>query len=135
MPFKSILDVHGADRYCIPLDSSRPYAEAENRFFSECNPGNGKVEASQPVRNNTNSFTLVPVIAVFTKYDALVIKAYGSLKQAGYTPEDAKDQAQSKAKDDFNRIVRELSGKRHPPRSYIHLTGTKLNNTNTLPRY
>jgi hypothetical protein len=80
-----------------------------------------------------DSFTLVPVIVVFTKYDALVIKAYGALKQAGYTPEDAKDQAHGKAKDDFNRIVQELSGKRHPPRSYIHLRGSKPNIIITLP--
>ncbi|PVF94438.1 hypothetical protein CPB86DRAFT_713310, partial [Serendipita vermifera] len=91
--------------YCIPLDSSRPYTDAENRFFSECNPGK------------------VPVVVVFTKYDAFEVKAYGALKKAGYTPDDARLQTHDKAEEDFNQIVGQFSGKRHPPRSYVYLRG------------
>jgi hypothetical protein len=77
-------------------------------------------------------FKLVPVIAVFTKYDALVDKAYGDLKEAGHTESDARIQSEVKAKDDFNRIVREFSGTQHPPRSSIHLRGIEPDVTLTL---
>ncbi|KAG2058359.1 hypothetical protein BDR06DRAFT_980548 [Suillus hirtellus] len=50
--------------YCIPMDEhSRTFQRAEERFFLECDTGNA------------------PVIAVFTKFDALRAVAYGEIKK------------------------------------------------------
>ncbi|KAG1732649.1 uncharacterized protein EDB91DRAFT_665046 [Suillus paluster] len=48
--------------YCIPMDDHwRTFQRSEEKFFSECNTGN------------------VPVIAVFTKFEALCPVAFGEL--------------------------------------------------------
>ncbi|KAG1719839.1 hypothetical protein EDB19DRAFT_1647733, partial [Suillus lakei] len=50
--------------YCIPMDNpSRTFQRSEEKFFSECDTGH------------------VPVVAVFTKFEALRPVAYGELKQ------------------------------------------------------
>ncbi|KAG1789772.1 uncharacterized protein HD556DRAFT_765342 [Suillus plorans] len=50
--------------YCIPMDEhSRTFQRSEEKFFSECDTGNA------------------PVIAVFTKFDALRAVAYGDIKK------------------------------------------------------
>ncbi|KDQ50386.1 hypothetical protein JAAARDRAFT_142096 [Jaapia argillacea MUCL 33604] len=49
--------------YCVPMDDSRPLSPAELSFFKEGTWG-------------------VPVIAIFTKFDAQISRAYGKLKEA-----------------------------------------------------
>ncbi|KAF8231656.1 hypothetical protein L208DRAFT_1275876 [Tricholoma matsutake] len=61
--------------YCLPTDSNRPLLEADHIFFEKC--GTGKV----------------PVIAIFTKFDALITTAFGKLrKQEHKLKEDYIDQ-------------------------------------------
>ncbi|KAG2141377.1 uncharacterized protein EDB93DRAFT_1229803 [Suillus bovinus] len=59
--------------YCIPMDEPcRTFQRAEEKFFLECDTGN------------------VPVIVVFTKFDALLPVAYGDIKKQlkGVSPEE-----------------------------------------------
>ncbi|KAG1737820.1 GTP-binding protein, partial [Suillus paluster] len=50
--------------YCIPMDEHcRTFQRSEEKFFSECNTGN------------------VPIIAVFTKFEALCPVAFGELEE------------------------------------------------------
>ncbi|KAG1719507.1 GTP-binding protein [Suillus lakei] len=50
--------------YCIPMDdSSRTFQRSEEKFFSECDTGH------------------VPVVAVFTKFEALRPVAFGEIKK------------------------------------------------------
>ncbi|KAF8232161.1 hypothetical protein L208DRAFT_1397712 [Tricholoma matsutake] len=63
--------------YCIPMDSSRPVTKAEEDFFSKV--GTGKV----------------PVIVIFTKFDAHDDDAYEALMNEGISPNEAVNQAQS----------------------------------------
>ncbi|KAJ7710260.1 hypothetical protein B0H14DRAFT_3524852 [Mycena olivaceomarginata] len=52
-------------RYCLPTDTDRPLLEADKKFFNHSVAGN------------------VPVVAIFTKFDALETKAFTELKQTG----------------------------------------------------
>lgn len=66
----------------------------------------------------------VPVIAIFTKFDGLVNKAYGVLKRKGLTRSAAKIQALGHAIVDFENIY--LGGiydYRYPPKSHLYLEG------------
>ncbi|KAG2052541.1 hypothetical protein BDR06DRAFT_514983 [Suillus hirtellus] len=50
--------------YCIPMDeASRSFTAGENKFFSQCDTG------------------IIPVIVLFTKFDALYDVAYKQLKK------------------------------------------------------
>ncbi|OAX34345.1 hypothetical protein K503DRAFT_724625, partial [Rhizopogon vinicolor AM-OR11-026] len=92
--------------YCIPMDEyHRAITKAEEKFFSEC---------------NTNS---VPVIAVFTKFDALWDDAYGQLKESGLTRVECKNMAPDRAKEIFAnmKIWDRLRDTRYPPKDFVHL--------------
>ncbi|KAG1838619.1 hypothetical protein C8R48DRAFT_766187 [Suillus tomentosus] len=75
--------------YCIPMDeASRSFTAAENKFFSQCDTGS-KLQSS------------VPVIVLFTKFDALYDVAYSQLKKEGRSRKDAKELAQKRAGETF----------------------------------
>ncbi|KAG1744529.1 uncharacterized protein EDB91DRAFT_1050456 [Suillus paluster] len=71
-------------RYCIPLDEdSRSFTQAEKKFFS-CDTGG------------------VPVIVVFTKFDALYDVEYAQLRSdEGLSWEDAQELAPKRAEESF----------------------------------
>ncbi|KZP30056.1 hypothetical protein FIBSPDRAFT_815256 [Athelia psychrophila] len=90
--------------YCIPLDEPRPILTAEKNFFSECGTGS------------------VPVIVIFTKFDAMDIKAFGELKRSGVLEDDARVQAPDHAKVMFDRDLKDvLYGMKYPPKSHVLL--------------
>ncbi|KZP04581.1 hypothetical protein FIBSPDRAFT_1054588 [Athelia psychrophila] len=90
--------------YCIPLDDDRPFLTAEIKFFSECGAGN------------------VPVIVIFTKFDAMDDKAFGELTRSGVPMDDARMQAPDHAKVMFDRDLRDiLSEMKYPPKSHVLL--------------
>ncbi|OAX33661.1 hypothetical protein K503DRAFT_748480 [Rhizopogon vinicolor AM-OR11-026] len=94
--------------YCIPMDEShRAITKAEEIFFSEC---------------DTSS---VPVIAVFTKFDALWDDAFGQLKESGLTRMESKRMAPEKAKEDFAemKIWDRLRETQYPPKDFVCLAG------------
>jgi hypothetical protein len=66
----------------------------------------------------------VPVVAIFTKFDALEDVAYGKLIKEGYPAQDAVGQTADRAVADFEReylpLFRELE---FPPKGYVYLRG------------
>ena len=67
----------------------------------------------------------VPVIAVFTKFDALEMKAYQNLLDKDHPREEAKAQASSYALDSIKGQVESLYKKQHAPKSHVYLRGDK----------
>jgi hypothetical protein len=67
----------------------------------------------------------VPVIAVFTKFDALEMKAYQDLLDKDYPRDEAKAQASNHALDSIKGQVESLYKKLHPPKSHVYLRGDK----------
>ncbi|OAX33043.1 hypothetical protein K503DRAFT_869807 [Rhizopogon vinicolor AM-OR11-026] len=105
-------------RYCIPMDEyHRAITKAEERFFSEC---------------NTSS---VPVIAVFTKFDALWDDAYGQLKESGLTRVECRKMAPDRAKEIFAnmKIWDRLRDTRYPPKDFVYLAEMDKDNANCGP--
>ncbi|KAF8800038.1 hypothetical protein BYT27DRAFT_7200510 [Phlegmacium glaucopus] len=90
--------------YCIPMDDERPFTAAEQSFFAECGTGR------------------VPVVAIFTKFDALEDVAYGKLTKEGIPPADAVKQTADRAVADFEKeylpIFQELD---FPPKGHVYL--------------
>jgi len=88
--------------YCIPMDSPRPFTEAEKDFFSKVRTGK------------------VPVIAIFTKFDACNDEA---LKSEGLSPGDAAIQAPSRAMLDFQNSCKDLPifKSNYPPKAVVIL--------------
>ncbi|KAN0092724.1 hypothetical protein V8E55_003508 [Tylopilus felleus] len=94
--------------YCIPMeDHSRPITVAEETFFSKC--GTGKV----------------PVIVVFTKFDALHAVAFGELREQGMSIQEAVALAPEHAKEIFKRngYYRRVQAMKFPPRNVICMGG------------
>ncbi|KAG2135152.1 GTP-binding protein [Suillus clintonianus] len=70
--------------YCIPMDqASRCFTEAETKFFSRCDTGS------------------IPVIVLFTKFDALYATEFTRLTENGMLRKDAKRLAPKHAEDSF----------------------------------
>jgi hypothetical protein len=66
----------------------------------------------------------VPVIAIFTKFDALVQDAYAALKKAKYKYKEAMAEAPNRAKVEFDRIYPDLVYKTtYPPKGHVCLQG------------
>src|SRR5882757_2439906 len=72
-----------------------------------------------------DAFASVPVIAVFTKFDALWDDAYGQLKESGLTRMECKRMAPEKAKEMFTnmKIWDRLRETQYPPRDWVSLAG------------
>ncbi|KAG2125671.1 hypothetical protein DEU56DRAFT_743611 [Suillus clintonianus] len=70
--------------YCIPMDqASRCFTEAEVKFFSRCDTGS------------------IPVIVIFTKFDALYAAEFTRLIENGISRKDAKQLAPKHAEESF----------------------------------
>ncbi|KZP15907.1 hypothetical protein FIBSPDRAFT_958425 [Athelia psychrophila] len=95
--------------YCIPLDDDRPFTRAEINFFSECGTGS------------------VPVIVIFTKFDAMDDKAFGELIEQGLSADEARARAPDHAAVMFERDLKDvLYGMKYPPKSHVLLRGEAL---------
>ncbi|KAI9566334.1 hypothetical protein HD554DRAFT_2174521 [Boletus coccyginus] len=90
--------------YCIPMNEHcRPITVAEEAFFSK----------------------YVPVIAIFTKFDALHTIAFGELQEQGKGMREARDMAAKHAEEIFRRndYYGMLQGKAFLPRNFVCMTG------------
>ncbi|KAG1778243.1 hypothetical protein EV702DRAFT_968225, partial [Suillus placidus] len=69
--------------YCIPMDNpSRTFQRSEEKFFSECDTGHGEFAALLSCALlGLNDQSSVPVVAIFTKFEALRPFAYGEIKK------------------------------------------------------
>jgi hypothetical protein len=73
------------------------------------------------------AFALVPVIAVFTKFDALWDDAYGQLKRSGLTRRECSNRAPERAREIFANTkiwdrLRETQYK-YPPKDFVCVAG------------
>ncbi|KZT21232.1 hypothetical protein NEOLEDRAFT_1223900 [Neolentinus lepideus HHB14362 ss-1] len=89
--------------YCLPLDDQRPLSSAELAFF-DVDTGN------------------VPVVAVFTKFDALEKKTFTELHQQGLTRTEAQTRYSQHAQKYFEDTLLPLVMKaKAPPRTFIYM--------------
>ena len=115
LPNSSPLTVILGRRYCIPVDDDRPFTAAEDQFFGT---GGGK-------DNNAALQPTVPIIAVFTKFDARDDEAFITLKEQGISLEEARRRAPVRARADFEREYSSLLyDKPYPPKGHTCLRGT-----------
>ncbi|KZP04557.1 hypothetical protein FIBSPDRAFT_767265, partial [Athelia psychrophila] len=90
--------------YCIPLDDDRPFTRAEISFFSECGTGS------------------VPVIVIFTKFDAMDDRAFAELTELDKSTDEARVQAPGHAVMMFERDLRGmLYEMKYPPKNHVLL--------------
>lgn len=69
-------------------------------------------------------FFEVPVIALFTKFDALDNKAYRTLIKENISRKDARSQAPTYAVVDFEKLhLKSVYGMQYPPKSHVYLRG------------
>ncbi|KAJ8591659.1 hypothetical protein M405DRAFT_764599, partial [Rhizopogon salebrosus TDB-379] len=105
--------------YCIPMDEyRRAIATAEEKFFSEC---------------DTND---VPVIVVFTKFDALSGAALGELKEIpGLTRKDILEKIPQRVEEIFANanIWERLRQTRHPPKDYVRWANVNIDKNICVP--
>jgi len=91
------------------MDDERPFTAAERSFFSECGTGS------------------VPVVAIFTKFDALEDVAYQALEDEGVSEGDALAQAPARAVDDFEKMfLPDLYKRKYPPSGHVYLRGNSF---------
>jgi hypothetical protein len=71
------------------------------------------------------AFASVPVIAVFTKFDALWDDAYGQLKSSGLARRECSIRAPERAKEIFAnaKIWDRLRETKHPPKDSVCMAG------------
>src|SRR5216684_4830737 len=72
-----------------------------------------------------DGFASVPVITVFTKFDALWDDAFGELKESGKSRMEIKEMVPEKAKEIFAKmkIWDRLRETRYPPKDCVYLAG------------
>ncbi|KAI9459541.1 hypothetical protein HD554DRAFT_1616039 [Boletus coccyginus] len=96
--------------YCIPMDGlDRAIQRSEEKFFEECDPGD------------------VPVVVLFTKFDALLSVALGKLAPADrrLPPREQLSMAEALIEGIFNEadVWGRLSRMTHPPKSCVRIGG------------
>ncbi|KAG1747902.1 uncharacterized protein EDB91DRAFT_49360 [Suillus paluster] len=124
--------------YCIPMDDHwRTFQRSEEEFFSECNTGNGELATSVflvvlGLYNNSS----VPVIAVFTKFEALRPVAFGELKKqlVGLSKEERSERIAQRVEELFNDTcvwdrLCDPKNRTHP-KCYVRLQNMNEPNTN-----
>ncbi|KAF9059039.1 hypothetical protein BDP27DRAFT_527863 [Rhodocollybia butyracea] len=91
--------------FCLPVDNDRPFGPHEMAFFENAGTGG------------------VAIIAIFTKFEWRITKAYDILRQAGIGHTEAKKEAPQLARDDMQKIVQQRfhDGLSHRPIEYIFL--------------
>ncbi|KAG2746347.1 hypothetical protein P692DRAFT_201867854 [Suillus brevipes Sb2] len=107
--------------YCIPMDeASRSFTEGEISFFSQCDTGS------------------IPVIVLFTKFDALYDLAYSELKSKGASMEEAKKLAPKHAEESFAKgsqlkFLYHSKDIRRPPKCHVCLPNMDNDDANCGP--
>ncbi|KAF9463352.1 hypothetical protein BDZ94DRAFT_1164036 [Collybia nuda] len=102
--------------YCIAMSDSRPIVHSEEQFFSAL--GTGKV----------------PVIAVFTKCEALETKAFIVLQEEHQlSSEDAFNQAPAYVKKHLQNIHLKLEKYKYPPKGHVYIQEMEKAGTDCMP--
>ncbi|KAG1845739.1 hypothetical protein C8R48DRAFT_439939 [Suillus tomentosus] len=105
--------------YCIPMDDPcRTFQRSEEKFFLECDTGR------------------VPVVAIFTKFEALCPFAYGEIKKElkGVSSEERSKRIAERVEELFTKtgVCDRLCNpdNRARPKSYVRLQNMNKHNTN-----
>jgi len=98
--------------YCLPTDNDRPLSKAEMALFES---GTGSV----------------PVIAIFTKFDGLITKAFNQLRnEDGLSRHEAMRGRADRADHLFQeRFIDRIKLTEHPPMSHLRLQNTNKPDT------
>ncbi|KAG1860570.1 hypothetical protein C8R48DRAFT_248875 [Suillus tomentosus] len=124
--------------YCIPMDDHwRTFQRAEEKFFQECETGHGELATSSSVAVlGMNDRSSVPVVAVFTKFEALRPVAYGEIKKQlqGVSGEERSKRIAERVEELFAKtgVLDRLynSENRARPKSHVRLQNMNKPNTN-----
>lgn len=118
-------------RYCLPTDSARPLSAADEEFFKQYGTGKGERKKTRFKWHVICAHLVaVPVIAIFTKFDALVLDAFSTLRKIkGTSIKEAKENALKAAKSNLTaNYVDPLLATKYGPKGHLHLQGgTSLN--------
>ena len=102
-------------RFCFDPDVCRPLFPLEEKFFNEQRAGNGKLlwDMQTRVRNWQN---IVPVVAIFMKFDDLITQVFDRNKKHEENTKIALDTLKE-------RFEQPLRGFKFPPHAYTWLEG------------
>ena len=105
-------------------DYGRLILAAEEKFFNECNTGNGRPHHCHWHKSEAISWE-VPVIAVLTKSDTLNLPALEHLEEEGLTfaeamPKVADVAAQILSQQQM-KIESKLKTQKYPPKAYLSM--------------
>ena len=112
------------NRYCVPMDDQRPISGAEKTFF-----GLGTGSGIFVVSFFCESFKYlpifqVPVVVIFTKFDALAAKCYNKLRCQGKNHQEAKSAVPELANKIFqDEYLPRVLDTKFPPKAYVCLAG------------
>ncbi|KAJ7136964.1 hypothetical protein C8R44DRAFT_608028 [Mycena epipterygia] len=99
--------------YCLPTDTNRPLMESDKQFF------------------NTHVAGKVPVIAIFTKFDALLFEASCQLEDEGIDREEARHRSTKHAdKILTTNFINPLMSTAFPPSDYVRLADMHMADSN-----
>ena len=109
------------------MDDQRPLSAGERAFFT-LGTGSGIFVVIFFCWNLLNiSVFLVPVVLIFTKFDALVDKCYSNLRQQGKNHQEAKALMHESADKTFqNEYLLRMLAMDCPPKAYVSLAGNTL---------
>ena len=100
------------------MDSTRPILPAELEFFNK-GTGKGNLSSGTTPINNTSA---VPLVVVFTKFDAQIIQESRKLDDMVDAVKWGK--AKENAEITFQRVyLPKVFGTDHPPKAYVCLGG------------
>ncbi|KAG1780801.1 hypothetical protein EV702DRAFT_1193623 [Suillus placidus] len=123
--------------YCIPMDNpSRTFQRSEEKFFSECDTGHGEFAALLSCTLlRLNDQSSVPVVAVFTKFEALRPFAYGEIKKQlkGLSGEERSKKIAQRVEEMFSDtgVWDRLCDPENRARPKSHVRLEKMNQPNT----
>ena len=66
-------------------------------------------------------YFIVPVIAIFTKFDARDHNSFSRLQEQGQNWHDAKQNAEEEAEKSFQTFVADLNRSTHRPKDYVFM--------------
>ena len=109
------------------MDDQRPISAAEEAFF-KWGTGGGKFLISYFFfQFYTFSIFLVPLVVIFTKFDALVLKCYNKLRNQQKNHEEAKSAMLELANNTFqDHYLSQVLATDFPPKTHICLAGNIL---------
>ncbi|KAJ7110559.1 hypothetical protein C8R44DRAFT_634111 [Mycena epipterygia] len=99
--------------YCLPTDTNRPLLAADEQFFK------------------TDVASKVPVIAIFTKFDGLITKAFTQLKAEGLDRKEAKQRQTERAHEMLSTdFIKPLMSTTFRPSEYVQMNDMQAKDSN-----